>query len=495
MILQRGLDLNLTLTAIIARALPACATVLLGDADCKDMRMAMVRADSNILTGSLWKAIPLFALPVAATSILEQLSSLVGMMVLGRLSSGDGTLAMAAVGSNTPIVSLIVNLFVGLALGANVIVAHAAGRGDSATMERTSHTAVAVSVVGIAVAAVCELLAEPVLDMLSVPPETMPGALLYLRIYLVAIPAVLLYNLEAAVFRGVGITKMPLQALALSCALCVVLDLVFIPVLGWDVAGAATATAISYYASAAMLFVRLLTTSTAVRINPRKLRVDARTLARIVKVGLPAGIQGAVFAIANIIIQGAVNSLGNEVLAASSAAMALEFVLYNLVNSFGQACTTFVGQNFGARNIDRCKRVLKVCLVEDAAVTAALALCMVLFGRQIVGLFNSDPEVIELGYVRVCCIFPAYLASMTYETLSGYLRGFGISLLPAVLTTLGVCGTRIFWVACVFSANPTFLTLMLVYPVSLTVTALLILGAVLFCQPAKVYGKKKQAAA
>ena len=454
----------------------------------------MTHASSDMLTGSLWKAVPLFALPVAATSILEQLSNLVGMMVVGQLSAGDGTMAMAAVGANSPIVSLIVNLFVGLALGANVVIAHAVGRGDTGAVERASHTAVAASLAGVLIAVVCELFAEPLLRLLSVPADTLPQAVLYLRIYLLAIPAILLYNFEAAVFRGIGVTKMPLQALALSTLLSVVLDLLFVPVLGWDVPGVAIAAVVSYYASAGLLFARLLTTRSAVRVSPRKLHVDGRSLARIVKVGLPAGVQGAVFAIANIIIQGAINSLGNEVIAASSASLALEFVFYSLVSSFGQACTTFVGQNFGAGQVGRCKQALKVCLVEDALITATLVAFMLVLGRQIVGLFNSDPVVIELGYQRICCIFPAYLASMAYETMSGYLRGFGISLLPAALTTLGVCGIRIFWVAFVFAASPTFLTIMLVYPVSLAATALLILGALLFCRPARVYEHKRAAA-
>lgn len=454
----------------------------------------MGHAATGMLSGSLWKAVPLFALPVAATSILEQLSGMVGMMVVGQLAHGNGTLAMAAVGANSPIVSLVVNLFVGLSLGANVAIAHAVGRGDASTVEKAAHTSVMASLVGVLAAILCELVAAPVLGLLSVPAETMPDALLYLRIYLLAVPAVLLYNFEAAVFRGIGVTKMPLQALALSTVLSIALDLLFVPVLGWDVAGVAWATVIGYYASAAMLFVRLVTTTSAVRISPRKLHLDVGILARIVKVGLPAGIQGAVFAIANIIIQGAINSLGNEVIAASSASLTLEFVFYSLVSSFGQACTTFVGQNFGAGRIDRCRQTLKTCLTEDALVTALLAAAMLLLGRQVMALYNADPEVIELGYLRICCIFPAYLASMAYETMSGYLRGFGISLLPAVLTTLGVCGIRIFWVACVFPASATFLTIMLVYPISLAATALLILGAVLFCRPARVYEGRRKAA-
>ena len=195
-------------------------------------------------------------------------------------------------------------------------------------------------------------------------------------------------------------------------------------------------TAIAYTVSAATLFIRLLKTDSVVRVTPRDLAIDPVALKRIVKIGLPAGIQSAVFAVANIIIQSAINSLGTEVMAASSAAMSLEYVCYNLLNSFSQACTTFVGQNHGARQIDRCTKTLKVCLVEGGIVALTTIIVIVGLGREILSLFNSDPNIVSIGYIRVCSIFPAYAFSMFYENMSGYLRGFGISLRHPLL--LGV---------------------------------------------------------
>ena len=440
----------------------------------------------DILSGSLWTAIPLFALPVAATSILEQLSNLIGVVMIGQFSGDAGSLGMAAVGSNTPIASLILNLFIGLSLGTNVVIAHAIGRGDHTTVERATHTSVAMAGAGIAVTIIFEILAEPLLHLLNVPPETLPSALLYLRVYLLGMPSILLYNFEAAIFRSVGITKMPLQALALSSVLNILLDLLFIPVFGWGVAGCALATVLSYTTSASVLFFRLLRAEKTIRITPSRIRIDVGVLRSIVKIGLPAGIQSSVFAVANIVIQACINSLGTEAMAASSAAMSLEYVCYNLLNSFSQACTTFVGQNSGARQIDRCRKTLKVCLIEDGIIDIAMITLMLLLGRQILTLFNgADPQVVEIGYLRVATIFPAYTFSMVYENLSGYLRGFGISLLPAVLTTIGVCGIRLLWVQFVFPASPTFLTVMLVYPISLGATCLMIIAAVLWCRPAK----------
>ena len=244
------------------------------------------------------------------------------------------------------------------------------------------------------------------LAALNVPAETMPLASLYLRVFLLSMPSILLYNFEAAIFRSVGITRMPLQALAVSTVLNIGLDLIFVPVLHWGVAGVAIATAIAYTVSAATLFIRLLKTDSVVRVTPRDLAIDPVALKRIVKIGLPAGIQSAVFAVANIIIQSAINSLGTEVMAASSAAMSLEYVCYNLLNSFSQACTTFVGQNHGARKIDRCTKTLKVCLVEGGIVALTTIIVIVGLGREILSLFNSDPNIVSIGYIRVCSIFP-----------------------------------------------------------------------------------------
>ena len=451
------------------------------------------RRGLDILGGSIWKGVPLFALPVAATSILEQLSNLIGVVMIGNFSGSEaaGALGMAAVGSNTPISSLILNLFIGMSLGATVVIANAVGRGDTRLVNRTAHTSVAMAALGVVVVVVCELVAEPVLVLLNVPPETLPEALLYLRVYLLGMPSILLYNFEAAVFRGIGVTKMPLQALALSSVLNVVLDLLFIPVFGWGVAGCALATVLSYTTSATVLLVRLVRArDEKIRVCLREVRLHADVLRRVVRIGLPAGVQSAVFAFANIVIQACINSLGTEVMAASSAAMSLEYVCYNLLNSFSQACTTFVGQNNGAGQIGRCKKALLVCLVEDGLVDVVMISLMLVFGSQILALFNPDPEVVRIGYLRVATIFPAYAFSMVYENMSGYLRGFGISLLPAVLTTLGVCGVRLFWVEFVFPADPTFANIMLVYPVSLGITCFLILGALLWCRPSRMAARR-----
>ena len=447
--------------------------------------MAQSNTSIDILHGSLWRDIPLFALPVAITGILEQLSNLIDTLMIGHFSPDGGTLGMAAVGSTTPIATLLIMLFVGLSLGANVTIAHAVGAGNRDRANRCAHTAVVLALLGVVVTILMEIASRPLMQCLSVPPEIFNDALVYLRVYLLGIPAILLFNFEAAVFRSVGVTRMPLMALAISAALNVVLDGIFVAFLGWGAAGVALATVLCYIVSSGFLFTRLLKADEAIRIDPRRLRIDRESVTKIVRIGLPAGIQGSFFSLANILIQTCINSLGAQVVAASSAALALEFVCYSLLNSFSQACTTFVGQNNGAGNLGRCKDVLKVALIEDAIITVVMIVLVVWQGRTILTLFSSDAEVLDIAYVRVCTLFPAYVFSMVYENMSGYLRGFGISALPSALTAIGVCGTRFFWALVVFPAHPTFATVMLAYPVSFSTTALLMAGALAYCRPAQ----------
>lgn len=447
--------------------------------------MAQSNTNIDILHGSLWRDIPLFALPVAITGILEQLSNLIDTMMIGHFSPDGGTLGMAAVGSTTPIATLLIMLFVGLSLGANVTIAHAIGAGNRDRANRCAHTAVVLALLGVVVTILMEIASRPLMQCLSVPPEIFNDALVFLRVYLLGIPAILLFNFEAAVFRSVGVTRMPLMALAISAALNVALDGIFVAFLGWGAAGVALATVLCYIVSSGFLLTRLLKTDEAIRIDPRRLRIDRESVTKIVRIGLPAGIQGSVFSLANILIQTCINSLGAQVVAASSAALALEFVCYSLLNSFSQACTTFVGQNSGAGNLERCKKVLKVALIEDAIITVVMIVLVVWQGRTILALFSSDAEVLDIAYVRVCTLFPAYVFSMAYENMSGYLRGFGISALPSALTAIGVCGTRFFWALVVFPAHPTFATVMLAYPISFGTTALLIASALAYCRPAQ----------
>ena len=401
----------------------------------------MGKQKNNMLHGSIWRGLPRFALPIAATAILGQLFNASDIAVVGNFAEQNRTAAVAAVGANSPIVSLIVNLFIGISLGSNVVIANAIGRRDESAIEKTVHTSIVIAVLGgVLVALLGELCASWLLRSFHVPEDVFDPALHYLRIYLLGMPVILLYNFEAAIFRSAGETKLPLLALSLSGVLNVFLNLFFVLALGMNVEGMAIATVISH-----------------------------------------------------LVIQAAINTLGTNVMAGSSAAFNLEVIAYYVFNAFTQACTTFVGQNYGAGQLDRCKKTLRCAYVEDALATGAAIALVLAAGRTLLALFNRDPEVIACGYTRLVVIFFAYAFSMTYEMIAGYLRGFGISMVPAVLTMLGVCGVRIVWVYTAFAANRTFDTLLLAYPLSLAVTAALLLGALLFYRPAAELAKENAA--
>lgn len=445
----------------------------------------------DMLNGSIWNKLPVFALPIAATGILEQLFNASDIAIVGNFAQTDKTAAVAAVGANSPIIGLILNLFIGIALGANVVIANAVGRDDKQTVQKAVHTSMVVSVIGgVLVAIIGEIIAEPLLTALNVPDDVLELALLYLRIYFLGMPVILLYNFEAAIFRSIGETKMPLIALTLSGILNVLLNLFFVIVLKMSVNGVATATVLANVVSAGILYIKLVKSDKYIKVEFKKLRIDGKVFAKIMQIGLPAGIQSAVFAVANIVIQGAINSLGTTVIAASSAAFNIEIIAYNVMNSFSQACTTFVGQNFGANKIDRCKKTLFLCLIEDAIASGTAIFIVLITGKFLLSIFNNDPEVIEIGYTRLVIIFIAYIFSMLYEVMSGYLRGFGFSLVPAILTTVGVCVLRIIWINTVFPANRTFVTIMTAYPVSLSTTAVLIFIALIIYRPSKRFANK-----
>lgn len=448
-----------------------------------------MRAD--ILEGSLWDKILKFAMPLAATGILQQLFNAADIAVVGRFSGENGRSAMAAVGANGPLISLIVNTFIGLALGTNVVIANAVGARDDETVSKTSHTSVMLAVIiGCALTCFGEIFAEPILALQSVPENVLPAAVSYFRIYISGVPVILLYNFEAAVMRGMGNTKTPLLALMMSGGLNVVFNLFFVIVLHLTVEGVALATVISNLISSGLLFIKLMRAKDPTRITLKKLRVDRVVLKKILRIGIPAGLQSAVFSFANILIQKSINELGEIVMAASVAALNLEAFAHSILTSFGQACTTFVGQNFGAGKLDRCKRSLKLCYLEGVIATAAAILIILISGKWLLSIFNDDPETIKIGYTRLIIIFTAYFFSLTYDVLSGYLRGFGISATPAILTTLGICGIRFTWIFAVFPKHKTFSTIMTVYPISLGTTAVMVLIAVLILRPAAKYSKQ-----
>ncbi|MCR5339319.1 MAG: MATE family efflux transporter [Lachnospiraceae bacterium] len=439
--------------------------------------------------GPLWNKILAYALPLAATGILQQFFNAADVAVVGRFTGEQGPTAMAAVGANSPVIGLAINTLIGVSLGTNVVIANAIGSGDKITVKKAVQTSICMAlIVGIIMVISGQLLASAVLHAQNIPDEVFPYAVKYFRIYFWGSPVILLYNFEAAIFRGVGNTKTPLIALVFSGALNIVLNLFFVLGLHMTVEGVAIATVVSNLTSASILFYDLLKADSVAKISIRELSIDFRVLAKILRIGIPAGLQSGVFNLANMIIQSAINSLGTIVMAASSAAFNIEVFVWNVINAFGQACTTFTGQNFGAGKIRRCKKAALLCWGEGLLFMGSAIFFVLLAGHQMLSIFNTDPEVIRVGYIRLVLIFSAYIFSLTYDTMSGYLRGFGISVVPAVLTMVGVCGVRITWIYGVFPHYRTFANIMLVYPISLAVTAALIFCALCYFKPSKKWG-------
>ena len=444
-------------------------------------------------TGNLWINILKFALPLALTGILQQLFNAADTAIVGNFTGDMGSMAQAAVGANTSLVSITVNLFIGFALGANVVIANSIGRKDNKSASKAVHTSIVFAILaGIVMAIIAQFVAGFVFRLMDVPEDVIPLATTYFRIYMGGLPVIILYNFEAAIFRGTGNTRTPLAALAVSGVLNVLLNLFFVCVLRMTVEGVAIATVASNAVSSVILFIRLMKQDGVVKVEPQKLGIDTQILKKIMRIGIPAGLQSTVFGVANIIIQSAINSLGTTVMAASAAAFNIELFAYSVLNSFSQACTTFVGQNFGAGKIDRCKKSLLLCFAEGIIAMALSIVIILAFGRDILYLFNKDPEIIETGYIRLMVIFSAYTFTLSYELMSGYLRGFGISLVPSILTMIGICGTRITWIYTVFQTHKSLGYIMAAYPVSLSTTAFLILIALLIIKPSKKYQIKPE---
>ena len=442
--------------------------------------MLVKKKSSDMLNGSLWDKILLFALPIALTAILEQLFNASDIAVVGNFTGDLKNIAMAAVGANSPIISLIVNFFIGFSLGANVVIAKAFGEKKQESITKAVHTSIILSLLcGIIIAIIGEIFASDILKVLKVPNDVLPYALSYLKIYFIGLPVILLYNFEAAIFRSIGRTRVPLVVLAISG----VINIIFVIIFKMNVNGVALATIISNAISAIILFILLLKTDDCIKVEWKKLRIYSNSLADIFKIGFPSGMQGALFAISNIVIQTAINSLGADVMAGSSAAYNIEIFAYYIFNSFSQACTTFTSQNNGAKNYKRCQKIYKLCLLEDLIATISAVLLILLIGRPLLSIFNNNKEIIEIGYQRLVFIFSAYLFSMTYEVTAGYLRGWGKSLVPAILTAIGVCGVRISWIAFVFPKYNSFRCILVSYPVSLFITMVLMLIAVAIYRP------------
>ena len=423
----------------------------------------------DMLHGPIGSQLVLFALPLALTGILQQLFNAADVAVIGRFV---GKNAMAAVGSNASVISLLLNLFVGISLGANVVISKFIGQQEREGIRRAVHTSVVVAVIsGLFLTLLGELLTGPIIHWMGVPAEIEGMSETYLRVYLLGMPVILLYNFESAIFRSKGDTRTPLMCLIVSGIANVVLNLILVLVAHLDVAGVAIATVTSNLIGAGMRLFSLLRDQGDVSVRWRELRIDPVVLREMLRIGVPSGVQSMMFSLSNILIQFAINSLGAEVMAASSAGFNIEVMAFYVTSSFGSACTTFVGQNFGAWQLGRCRRVTRISMIQNVLFSACISLGILLFARPLLRIFNQDPAVLDYGVTRLWYILLVQPLNAVIEIISGSMRGYGRSLEPALVSLFGICGVRILWVCTGFRRAGTYAALLAAYPMSWAVTA------------------------
>ncbi len=425
----------------------------------------------DMTNGPLLGKLIRFSLPLAASGILQLLFNAADIVVVGRFA---GSQALAAVGSTGALINLIVTLFMGISVGANVLVSQYYGAGNKKALYETVHTAILSSLLfGVALIAVGIALARPMLELMETPPDVLDQAVIYMRIYFVGMPVLMLYNFGAAILRAVGDTQRPLYFLMLAGVVNVVLNLFFVIVLHMGVAGVATATSVSQAVSALLVFWCLVKVEGDYKLIPKEMRIYKDKLWKMMKIGLPAGIQGASFSISNVLIQSSINSFGAVAMAGNTAAANIEGFVNMGMDSFSQAALSFTGQNLGAGKPKRVNRIMFLCLAMSCGTGLLLGVTATLLGPQLLGIYSSDPAVIAAGLtrMRINCVFQFVGGLM--GVMVGVLRGMGASLVPMAITISSVCGFRVVWIFTVFAAFPALQTLYVSYPVTWGLATLL----------------------
>lgn len=423
----------------------------------------------DMLGKSLVKPILMFSIPLMLTGILQLLFNAADIIVVGQFA---GSTALAAVGSTSSLINLIVNVFIGMSIGASVVVAQHYGAGKWQDVSQSVHTAMGLSFIcGILVMILGLFVSKPLLHAMGTPDDVLDQAALYMRIYFIGMPASMLYNFGAAILRAVGDTRRPLYYLTIAGIVNVLFNLLFVIVFHMGVAGVAIATAISQCISAVLIVLCLMRTEGAIHLNIKHIKITKDKLFAMMKVGIPAGLQGSVFSISNVLIQSAVNSFGSMVMAGNAAASNLEGFVYTSMNSVYQANLTFTSQNIGAKQYDRIGPILRRCFLIVTVIGVTMGWSMYLLGPQLLRLYTNDPEVVALGMMRLAIYGTTYFMCGWMDVLVGSLRGIGQSIVPLIVSILGACVLRIVWIYTIFAANRTLQTLYISYPVSWLVTA------------------------
>lgn len=443
----------------------------------KEGRMIMKMAEykkgakyeMDMCNGPLFGKILLFTIPLMLSGILQLLFNAADMIVVGRWVGDD---ALAAVGSTSSLINLLVNVFIGLSVGTNVLVARYYGGGQKEELSDMVHTAVLTSFLcGTALIAIGYFVSPIALKMMGTPDNVLDQSVIYMRIYFAGMPAMMAYNFGSAILRAVGDTKRPLYFLTASGCMNVVLNLFFVIVCSMGVAGVALATSASQVLSAALVLRCLMKTESDYKLSLKKLKIVPHKLCMMLRIGLPAGLQGAIFSISNVLIQSSVNSFGSVAMAGNSAAANLEGFVYTSMNTLHQTAVSFVGQNYGARKYKRIGTICLECLLTVTIVGLIMGNLAYLFGHGLLRLYSSDYAVISYGIKRMLIICCPYFLCGIMDTLVGCLRGMGYSVMPMLVSLTGACLLRIVWIYTIFQCHRSLETLYLSYPVSWAITA------------------------
>lgn len=424
----------------------------------------------DMCNGPLLGKILIFSIPLMLSGVLQLLFNAADIIVVGRFA---GSSALAAVGSTSSLINLLINVFVGLSVGVNVLVARYYGAKEEENISETVHTAIATSILcGLFLVVLGICAARPLLILMGTPEDVLDQAVLYMRIYFVGMPVVMVYNFGAAILRAIGDTRRPLYFLFAAGVVNVILNLFFVMGLGMGVDGVGWATVISEHVSAFLILKSLAQNQGAMKLHLKKLRITPRKLARIVKIGLPAGMQGAIFSVSNVLIQSSVNSFGSIAMAGNTASANIEGFVYTAMNAVYQTNLSFTSQNLGGKRYSRLNRILFICLGVVTVVGLVLGLSAVAGGNTLLGIYSSDPEVLRYGMLRLEIICSTYFLCGLMDCTVGSLRGMGYSVIPMFVSLTGACGLRILWIFTVFAAYRSLDVLYLSYPVSWLVTAL-----------------------
>ena len=427
-----------------------------------------VRHEIDMTEGPILPKILAFSGPLILTGILQLLYNAADVIVVGNYAGHE---ALAAVSSTGSLLNLLVNVFMGLSVGASVVIARYYGGRAVVSLRKAEHTAMTMAlIVGVAVGIFGFLAARPMLQLMDSPEDVIDGAALYVRIYFLGMPANMLYNFGAGVLRAVGDTKRPMYYLIVAGMINVLLNLLLVIVFHLDVAGVAIATVASQVISAALVLMCLFRSRSVIHLNLQECRIDRKSMREIIRIGLPAGLQGSLFSISNVLIQSSVNSFGSLVVAGNGVASNLEGFVYTSMNAQHQAAMTFASQNYGAGKADRVRKTLWCCLGSVTVIGLVMGLLFRLFGPQLMSLYNSEPEVIANGLVRMDIIMPTYFLCGLMDVMVGELRGIGFSVMPMIVSLTGACLLRIVWILTVFAADHSLTVLYLSYPVSWFVT-------------------------